>query len=74
VITGDPALTTDRAAIDLSEPSGLLDDEPLGDVLQDRFDFPRRESGVEEREPFTRREAGLASLTKTSLTRLLNCA
>jgi len=63
VITSDPAQAADRAAIDLAEPAGLSDAAPLGDVLQDRLDFLRRESGVEERCPLPLRKASLASLT-----------
>src|SRR3954470_19791634 len=43
VFPGDPAQAADGAAIHLAEPSGLADAAPLGDVLQDRFDLPRRQ-------------------------------
>jgi hypothetical protein len=61
VIAGDPAEAADGATIDLAEPAGLSDAAPLGDVLQDRFDLLRWQSGVEERSPFALREASLAN-------------
>jgi hypothetical protein len=71
VIVGDPAQAADGAAIDLAEPAGLSDAAPLGDVLQDRFDFLRRQSGVEEWGPFALREASLASPTAEHASGLL---
>jgi hypothetical protein len=71
VLASDPAQAADGAAIDLAKPAGLPDAAPLGDVLQDRFDFLRRQSGVEERGPFAFREASLASLTAEHASGLL---
>jgi hypothetical protein len=61
MITSDPAQAADRAPIDLAEPPGLSDTASLGDVLQDRFYFLRRQSGVEERCPLPLGETSLAS-------------
>ena len=71
MIAGDPAQAADGAAIDLAKTAGLPDATPFGDVLQDRFDFPRRQSGVEERGSFSLREASLASLTAEHASGLL---
>jgi hypothetical protein len=71
VIAGDPAQAADRAAIDLAKPARLSDAAPLGDVLQDRIDFLRRQSGVEERGPFALREASLAGLAAEHASGLL---
>jgi hypothetical protein len=61
VLAGDPAQAADGAAIHLAEPTALSDAAPLGDVLQDRFGFPRGQSGIEEWCPLPLREASLAS-------------
>jgi hypothetical protein len=71
VITGETAQAADRATINLAEPAGLSDATSLGDVLQDRLDFLRRQSGVEQRCPLPLREAGLASLTAEHTSGLL---
>jgi hypothetical protein len=63
VFAGDPAVAADSAAIRLAEPSGLSDAAPLGDVLQDRFDFLLGEPRVEQRCPLPLGEAGLAGTT-----------
>jgi hypothetical protein len=71
VIAGDPAEAADGATIDLAEPAGLADAAPLGDVLQDRFDLLRWQSGVEERSPFALRETSLADLAAEHASGLL---
>src|SRR3954469_16979100 len=60
VPSGGPAQAADGAAIHLTEPAGLSDAAPLGDVLQDRFDLLRREPRGEERRPLPLGESGLA--------------
>jgi len=71
MITSDPAQAADGAAIDFTEPSSLADAAPLGDVLQDRFDFLQRESGVEEWCSLPLGESRLASLTAKHASGLL---
>jgi len=61
VIASDPAQAADRTTIDLAEPAGLTDAASLGDMLQDRFDFLRRQPGVEQWCSFPLREASLAN-------------
>jgi hypothetical protein len=62
VLAGDLAQTADGAAVHLAESAGLADAAPLGDVLQDRLELLRRQSGIEERRPLAFGEAGLASV------------
>jgi hypothetical protein len=71
VLASDPAQTADRAAIDLAEPASLSDAASLGDVLQDRFHFLRRQSGVEEWRPLPLGEASLASVAAEHASGLL---
>src|ERR1700712_3634298 len=47
MLAGDPAQASDGVAVHLAEPAGLADAAPLGDVLQDRFDLPRWQAGIE---------------------------
>jgi hypothetical protein len=39
VFTGQSAIATDRVAVHLAKPAGLADATPLGNVLQNGFDF-----------------------------------
>ena len=60
MLAGELAQAADGASVHLAEPSGLADAAPLGDVLQDRFDLLRGQSGIEEGRSLTLGEAGLA--------------
>jgi hypothetical protein len=63
VRAGQSAVAADRVTVHPTEPPGLADATPLGDVLQDRFGLLRRQSRVEQRGPFSLGEAGLADRT-----------
>jgi len=60
VRAGELAVPGHGGPIDPAEPTGLADATPLGDVLQDRLDLRRGESGIEEGRPLAFGEAGLA--------------
>jgi len=57
---GEATVSGDGIGSHPAEPPGLADAAALGDVLQDRLDLLRGESGVEEGCPLAFGEAGLA--------------
>ena len=67
---GDPAVAGDGVVVHPTEPAGLADAAPLGDVLQDRLDLLGREPGVEEGRPLALGEPGLAGPAAEHATRL----
>jgi len=60
MLAGDAAVAGDGVGGHPAEPAGLADAAPLGDVLQDRLDLLRWQTGVEEGRAFPLGESGLA--------------